>query len=71
MLKEELQSRARRREELRDLLVSCGFETPSGIGINAVLSQCQDVDLAFTALTMSPRPIWVQELVGPLSVSSA
>jgi hypothetical protein len=52
-------------------LVLCGFAPPSGIGLDAVLSECQDVDLAFTALTMSPRPIWVQELVGPVTVSAS
>lgn len=57
--------RVRHRNELRDLLVHCGLEPPSGVGLSAVLSECPDVDLAFTALTMTPRPRWVQDLVGP------
>jgi len=35
--------------------------------LTKVLSNCPDIDLAFTALTMNPRPSWVQDLVGPLS----
>lgn len=62
---EEQELRARRRIELRGLLVLCGFEPPNGVGLSAVLSECPDVDLAFTALTMVPRPRWVQDLVGP------
>ena len=61
---EELQMRARERSELRNLLTICGFAPPSGLALNAVLSRCRDVDLAFTALTMTPRPKWVRELVG-------
>jgi hypothetical protein len=70
-VKENRELRARRRAELRHLLMLCGFEPPNGIALNAVLSQCPDVDLAFTALTMTPRPRWVQELVDPLSVSAS
>lgn len=61
---EELQTRARDRSELRNLLTMCGFRAPSGLALNAVLLRCKDVDLAFTALTMTPRPKWVRELVG-------
>jgi hypothetical protein len=64
---QEMELRARQRSELRDLLVFCGFEPPNGVGLGAVLSECPDVDLAFTALTMVPRPRWVQDLVGPLT----
>lgn len=62
---EQSELRARQRADLRDLLVHCGLEPPGGVGLNAVLSECPDVDLAFTALTMVPRPRWVQDLVGP------
>jgi hypothetical protein len=44
----------------------CGVELPDWVGLSAVLLECPDVDLAFTALTMVPRPRWVQDLVGPL-----
>lgn len=64
---EERELRFRQRSELRDLLVLCGFEPPNRIALNAVLSECPDVDLAFTALIMIPRPRWVQDLAGPLS----
>jgi hypothetical protein len=64
---EEQELRSRQRSELRDLLVMCGLEPPNAIALNAVLSECPDVDLAFTALTMIPRPRWVQDLAGPLS----
>ena len=63
---QELELRARRRYELRDLLLLCGTNPPNASVLNAVLSQCPDVDLAFTALTLSPRPSWVQDLAGPL-----
>jgi hypothetical protein len=65
-LTEELNQRAERRCELRDLLRACGAEPPSAMALNSILSQCQDVDLAFTALTMVPRPDWVQAIAGPL-----
>lgn len=61
---EELQLRARKRAELRELFLLRGVEPPNGIALNAVLSQCPDVDLAFTAMTMVPRPRWVEDLVG-------
>jgi hypothetical protein len=67
----ELEVRARKRYELRDLLLLCGFKPPSTKVLNAVLSKCQDVDLAFTALTMTPRPGWVEDLAGPLIARSA
>ena len=63
---EELEVRARKRYELRDLLVLCGIRPPSATVLNAVLAQCPDVDLAFTALTMTPRPRWVRKLAGPV-----
>jgi hypothetical protein len=63
---QELELRARRRYELRDLLLLYGTNPPSASVLNAVLSQCPDVDLAFTALTLSPRPKWVRDLAGPL-----
>ncbi len=68
VVSEELELRSRRRSELRELLIVCGFDPPNGVALNAVLSECPDVDLAFTALTMTPRPRWVQDLAGPLSV---
>jgi hypothetical protein len=52
------------------LLLLCGIEPPSGSVLNAVLSECPDVDLAFTALTMIPRPRWVQDLAGPVSAQA-
>jgi hypothetical protein len=61
-----LNERSERRTELRDLLRACGYEPPSGIALNAVLAKCPDVDLAFTSLTMVPRPGWVELLAGPL-----
>ena len=64
---EEFELRSRQRSELRDLLIRCGFEPPDRISLNAVLSECPDVDLAFTALTMIPRPRWVQDLAGLLT----
>lgn len=66
IVSEELETRSRLRSELRDLLGLCGFDRPNGIALNAVLAACPDVDLAFTALTMKPRPSWVQDLAGPL-----
>jgi hypothetical protein len=66
LVTEELELRARRHSELRRLLVTRGFEPPDWVGLSAVLQECPDVDLAFTALTMVPRPRWVQDLVGPL-----
>lgn len=65
-LTEELNQRAERRTELRDLLRACGFDPPSATALNFVLSKCPDVDLAFTALTMVPRPRWVEAIAGPL-----
>ena len=67
---EDLQQRAEWRAELCDLLRVCGFEPPSRTAMNGVLSCCQDVDLAFTALTMVPRPAWVQQIAGPLDISA-
>lgn len=67
-LTSELNQRAERRSELRDLLRSCGYDPPSGIALNAVLARCGEVDLAFTALTMVPRPPWVEAIAGPLRV---
>ena len=64
---DELEMRSRQRSELRDLLVLCGSKPPSGIALNQVLAECPDVDLALTALTMNPRPRWVEDLAGPLS----
>ena len=63
---EQLKKPADRRGELRDLLSACGFEPPGAIALSSVLSKCQDVDLAFTALTMDPRPRWVEAIAGPL-----
>ena len=65
-LTEELNERAERRCELRELLYARGFEPPSAIALNSMLTKCPDVDLAFTALTMVPRPGWVEGIVGPL-----
>lgn len=67
-LTEELNQRAERRCELRELLNACGFKAPSATALNAILAKCRDVDLAFTALTMAPRPDWVEEIAGPLTV---
>jgi hypothetical protein len=61
---QERERRVRKRSELRELLVLSGFEPPKVVGLSAVLSECPDVDLAFTALTMVPRPRWVEDLVG-------
>jgi hypothetical protein len=66
LVTEELELRARQRSELRHLFVMRGAEPPDWVGLSAVLEECPDVDLAFTALTMVPRPRWVQNLVGPL-----
>lgn len=65
-LTEELNQRAERRCELRELLNACGFKAPSATALNAILAKCWDVDLAFTALTMAPRPDWVEAIAGPL-----
>ena len=65
-LTEEFNERAERRCELRDLLHACGFEPPGATVLNAMLTKCRDVDLAFTALTMVPRPGWVEAIAGPL-----
>lgn len=67
---EELELRFRQRSELQALLVLCGLEPPTGVALNAVLSECPDVDLAFTALTMVPRPMWVEDLAGPLTMQA-
>lgn len=64
----QLKQRAERRIQLRELLKSCGVEPPSGAALNRVLSTCEDMDLAFTALTMVPRPRWVEAIAGPLHV---
>jgi hypothetical protein len=56
---------ARKRAELRKMLVNLGLEPPGVDALKAVVSRCPDVDLAFTALTMLPRPRWVLDLVGP------
>jgi hypothetical protein len=63
----EQEVRSRRRCLLRDSLVLCGTTPPSGLVLNQVLSECPDVDLALTALTMNPRPRWVEDLAGSLS----
>lgn len=65
-LTEELNERANRRSELRDLLCARGIEPPSAIALNHILGKCGDLDLAFTALTMAPRPDWVEAIAGPL-----
>lgn len=70
LVPQEVEMRARQRAELRGLLVMCGVEPPSMIALDALLSECPDVDLAFTALTMVPRPMWVQDLVGPPTLRS-
>jgi hypothetical protein len=62
---DEVILRARKRAELRRMLVGRGFEPPDLDALKALLSRCPDVDLAFTALTMLPRPSWVLDLVGP------
>jgi hypothetical protein len=62
---DEVILQAQKRAELRKLLVDVGFEAPDLPGLKALVSQCPDVDLAFTALTMLPRPRWVLDLVGP------
>jgi hypothetical protein len=67
---EDLQQRAEWRAELCDQLRVRGLEPPSRTALNGVLSRCQDVDLAFTALTMLPRPAWVHEIAGPLDLSA-
>jgi hypothetical protein len=61
--------RTERRLVLQGLLEVCGLDPPSGVALNGLLAKCPDVDLAFTALTMEPRPAWVQEIVGPLSMA--
>lgn len=63
---EQLKERAERRIELRGLLREDGVDPPSGAALNRILSMCEDVDLAFTALTMAPRPRWVEAIAGPL-----
>jgi hypothetical protein len=65
-LRERMEERDRRRTELRDLLMADGFDLPDGAALNGVLCRCRDVDLAFAALTMIPRPPWVQAIAGPL-----
>jgi hypothetical protein len=62
---DELILRAHKRTELRKLLVDLGLEPPDVDALKAVVARCPDVDLAFTALTMLPRPRWVLDLVGP------
>jgi hypothetical protein len=60
-----MNQRAERRSELRDLLHACGSEPPSAKALNSILTKCRDVDLAFTALTIIPRPDWVEAIAGP------
>jgi hypothetical protein len=62
---DEVILQARKRAELRKLLADVGLEPPDLDVLKAVVSQCPDVDLAFTALTMVPRPTWLLDLVGP------
>jgi hypothetical protein len=62
---DELILQAHKRAELRKLLLGLGLESPDVPALKAVLLHCPDVDLAFTALTMVPRPKWVLDLVGP------
>ena len=61
-----LTRRAERFTELRDLLRARGYQPPNGVAMSQLLAECPDVDLAFTALTMVPRPRWVMDLAGPL-----
>jgi hypothetical protein len=63
---ENLRQSAERRSELNELLRACGFEPPTESALDSVLSKCPDVDLAFTALTMDPRPGWVAAITGRL-----
>ena len=68
---DDLQQRAEWRAQLSDLLRFRGVEPPSRTALNEMLSRCEDVDLAFTALTIIPRPPWVREIAGPLDESAA
>jgi hypothetical protein len=61
---DELILQARKRAELRKMLVDLGLDPPDLAALKAVVAQCPDVDLALTALTMIPRPRWVLDLVG-------
>jgi hypothetical protein len=67
---DELILQAHKRAELRKMLVGLGLEPPDVPALKAVLSQCPDVDLACTALTMIPRPSWVLDLVEPQRVDT-
>lgn len=62
---DEVILQARKRAELRKMLVALGLEAPDLPALKALVTRCPDVDLAFTALTMLPRPTWVHDLVGP------
>jgi hypothetical protein len=59
---------AHKRAALRKMLVDLGLEPPDIDALKALVSRCPDVDLAFTALTMIPRPRWVVDLVAPKQV---
>jgi hypothetical protein len=61
---EELISEGRKRVELRDMLIYLGHAPPDVHVLKAVLSRCSDVDLALTAMTMTPPPAWVTAIVG-------
>jgi hypothetical protein len=61
---DELILQAHKRAMLRKTLVALVLEPPGLDALKAVVSQCPDVALASTALTMLLRPRWVLDLVG-------
>ena len=53
-------------QELRRL-VGPSIDHVETKALSKFLRKCPDLDLAATALTMIPRPKWVEEIVGPMS----
>jgi hypothetical protein len=50
--------------EVRHLALAAELVRPNIFNVNLVVERCEgDFDLALEALTMSPRPAWVIELL--------
>jgi hypothetical protein len=52
------------RRELSDRNMAEGFEHVTSERLGGIVDRCGDMDLAISAVTMRPRPVWVAEEIG-------